>query len=162
MLWRPLLFSCGPKAQGKIVAVSRAPRGNRLTISWILSSQYLLYTMISWGFFSCHIIAKTNTWYNSKYLTDWFCMSGRSTPTHLSCVGLFSDCDSLVSDGPWVWVLPGMSVERFRELRWLLLRVEWKLWLRWSQRKKQTNNKQTKKNTTKQTNKQMNKQKWNK
>ena len=29
VLWRPLLFSRGPKAQGKIVAVSRAPRGNR-------------------------------------------------------------------------------------------------------------------------------------
>ena len=27
--WRPLLFSRGPKAQGKIVAVSRALRGNR-------------------------------------------------------------------------------------------------------------------------------------
>ena len=28
MLWRPLLFSLGPSARGKIVAVSRAPRGN--------------------------------------------------------------------------------------------------------------------------------------
>ena len=28
MLWRPLLFSHGPSARGKIVAVSRAPRGN--------------------------------------------------------------------------------------------------------------------------------------
>ena len=91
MLWRPLLFSRGPKAQGKIVAVSRALRGAiDLTIPRILSSQYLFYTMISPGFFSCHVIVKTNTWlkslqswYNIKYSHQPWLMRfliGRSCP----------------------------------------------------------------------------------
>ena len=34
-----------------------------------MSSQYLFYTMISPGFFSCHVIVKTNTWLKS--LQSW-------------------------------------------------------------------------------------------
>ena len=41
-----------------------------LTIPRILSSQYLFYTMISPGFFSCHVIVKTNTWLKS--LQSWY------------------------------------------------------------------------------------------
>ena len=41
-----------------------------LTILWILSSQYLFYTMISPAFFSCHVIVKTNTWLKS--LQSWY------------------------------------------------------------------------------------------
>ena len=39
MLWRPLLFSLGPSARGKIVAVSRAPRGNSFNhlLSWAVN-----------------------------------------------------------------------------------------------------------------------------
>ena len=70
MLWRPLQFSRGPKAQGKIVTVSRTPRGNRFNHPPnIEQSIFVLYHDITWFLF-CHVIVKTNTWLKS--LQSWY------------------------------------------------------------------------------------------
>ena len=57
MLWRPLLFSLGPSARGKIVAVSRAPRGN--------SFNHLPHEQ------SIFVYYKTSDWKSSYKTSDW-------------------------------------------------------------------------------------------
>ena len=70
VLWRPLLFSLGPLARGKIVAVSRAPRGNSFNHLPHEQSIFVYYFPDSRR--SCHSCQIWNSIAYFPHFTVWY------------------------------------------------------------------------------------------